>query len=129
MSLLKIYQGQALQQALKEIKSPVEVIYWAIDRPEPDTLSALSDLMALTKYLFVTIKAADSNAPADRVVVRSNRGRELVFVGAPLGLELAALVSAIIVTGREDSGLSPETRHSLVHLHTPVELEIFTTPT
>jgi alkyl hydroperoxide reductase subunit AhpF len=129
MSLLKIYQGQRLQQALKEIRSPVEVLYLATDQPEPDTLSALSDLMALTEFLSVTTKPADANAPADRVIVRSNRGRELVFVGAPIGLELAALVSAIIVTGREDSGLRPETRQALAQLRPPVELEVFTTPT
>lgn len=129
MSLLKIYQGQALQQALQEIKSPVEVIYLAIDQPEPDTLSALSDLAALTKYLTVTTKPAGFNAPADRVIVCSSSGRELVFVGAPLGLELAALVSAIIVSGREGSGLLPQTQQALVHLRTPIHLEVFTTPT
>jgi alkyl hydroperoxide reductase subunit AhpF len=129
MSILKIYQGQALQQALAEIVSPVEVIYFAIDQPEPDTVAALADLMALTAYLSVTTTPAGPNAPADRVIVRSQAGRELVFVGAPLGLELAALVSAIIVAGRGDSGLLPETRQALARLQTPVHLEVFTTPT
>ncbi|MBE7473618.1 MAG: hypothetical protein DPW09_06665 [Anaerolineae bacterium] len=129
MSILKIYRGQALRQALKEIKSPVEVIYFALEQPEPDTLAALSELMALTGYLSVTTQAAAANVPADRLVVRSHSGRELVFVGAPLGLELAALVSAIIVSGRGDSGLLPQTRQALAQLHTPLKLEIFTTPT
>lgn len=129
MSILKIYRGQALRQALKEIKQPVEVIYFALEQPEPDTLAALSELMALTGYLSVTTQAAEANSPADRLVVRSHSGRELVFVGATLGLELAALVSAIIVSGRGDSGLLPETRQALAQLHTPLKLEIFTTPT
>jgi alkyl hydroperoxide reductase subunit AhpF len=129
MSILKIYQGQALQQALAEIVAPVEVIYSAIDQPEPDTVAALADLMALTAYLSVTTQPAGPNASADRVIVRSQAGRELVFIGAPLGLELAALVSAIIVAGRGDSGLLPETRQALAQLQAPVHLEVFTTPT
>jgi|GEM_PF-3178072 len=129
MSILKIYRGQALRQALKAIKQPVEVIYFALEQPEPDTLAALSELMALTKHLSVTTQAAEANAPADRLVVRSHSGRELIFVGAPMGLELAALVSAIIVSGRGDSGLLPETRQALAQLNTPLKLEIFTTPT
>jgi alkyl hydroperoxide reductase subunit AhpF len=129
MSILKIYRGQALRQALKEIKQPVAAIYFALEQPEADTLAALSELMALTQHLSVTTQPAESHAPADRLVVRSHSGRELVFVGAPLGLELAALVSAIIVSGRGDSGLLPETRQALAQLHTPLKLEIFTTPT
>jgi hypothetical protein len=62
-------------------------------------------------------------------MVRSQARRELVFVGAPLGLELAALVSAIIVAGRGDSGLLPKTRQALACLQVPVHLEVFTTPT
>lgn len=129
MSILKIYQGQALQQALQEITSPVEVIYFAVDQPEPDTLTALSDLRALAPHLVVTTTPAGPIAPADRVIVRSRAGRELVFVGAPIGLELAALVSAIIVAGRDDSGLLPKTRQALAHLPAPLHLEVFTTPT
>jgi alkyl hydroperoxide reductase subunit AhpF len=129
MSILKIYQGQALRRALQEIISPVEVIYFAVDEPEPDTLVALSDLMAVTAHLSMTTRPAGPDTPADRVVVRSQAGRELVFIGAPLGLELAALVSAIIVAGRGDSGLQPETRQALARLQSPVYLEVFTTPT
>ncbi|MCL4301399.1 MAG: hypothetical protein KJ077_37205 [Anaerolineae bacterium] len=129
MSILKIYQGAALQQALAEIVAPVEVIYFAVDQPEPDTLAALADLMALTAQLSVTTQPAGLTVPADRVVVRSQAGRELVFVGAPLGLELAALVSAIIVAGRGDSGLLPATRQALARLQSLVHLEVFTTPT
>lgn len=129
MSILKIYQGQALRQALAEIVAPVEVIYFAVDQPEPDTLGALSDLRALTAHLSVTTQPAGPTALADRVMVRSQAGCELVFIGAPLGLELAALVSAIIVAGRGDSGLLPATRQALARLQTPVHLEVFTTPT
>ena len=128
MPILKIYQGQALQAALAEITSPVQVTYTALDQPEPDTMAALADLKALTPYLSVRVDQ-DSSVEADRLVVRAEAGRELVFVGAPIGMELAALVAAIVVAGRRQSGLAPETRQALVNLPTPVHLEVFTTPT
>jgi alkyl hydroperoxide reductase subunit AhpF len=128
MPILKIYQGQALQTTLAEITAPVQVIYTALDQPELDTMAALADLKALTPYLSVRV-SQDSNVEADQLVVRAEAGRELVFVGAPIGMELAALVAAIVVAGRGQSGLAAETRQALVNLPTPVHLEVFTTPT
>jgi alkyl hydroperoxide reductase subunit AhpF len=127
MSILKIYHGQALQMTLDEIIFPVEVRYLAIAQPEPDTLAALGDLMTLTPHLSVATQQQQVGE-ADQVVVRSERGRELIFVGAPLGTELASLVSAIVVAGRGDSGLSRQTKQALADLSEPVYVEVFTTP-
>lgn len=129
MALLKIYGGQALQATLNEIVFPVLVTYLALDTPEPDTLAALEDLRALTPHLSVATAPADPEAPADRVTVQGSQGPALAFMGAPVGTELAALVSAIVVAGRGTSGLAPATRHALAGLSHPVRLEIFTTPT
>lgn len=128
MSILRIYRGQALQNALSEIVAPIEVTYSAIDTPEADTLNALDELAALTPYLSVTTHGEQAGA-ADRVVVRGLRGGEMVFAGAPIGTELAALVSAIVVAGRGDSGLSVQSRQVLANLSSPVHLQVFTTPT
>ncbi len=128
MSLLKIYQGQALQQALAEIVQPVQVTYVAFDQPEPDTLQALADLIQLTPYLSIDTRP-EPTAKADRIIVQGGSSSEMVFVGAPLGTELPALVSAIVVAGRGDSGLASQTRQTLTNLRRPVHLEVFTTPT
>jgi alkyl hydroperoxide reductase subunit AhpF len=128
MSILKIYQSQALRQALAEVVAPVRVLYASIDQPEPDLLKALTDLQALTPYLTVEINQ-EATARVDRLVVQAENGRELIFVGAPLGTELAALVSAFIVAGRGQSGLKLKTRQALAELVIPVHLEVFTTPT
>lgn len=128
MPILKIYQGQALQAALAEMTAPVQVIYTALDEPEPDTMTALADLMALSPFLSVSV-SQDPGADVDRLVVQPEAGREMVFLGAPVGLELAALVAAIVVVGRGHAGLTPETQHALVNLPAPVHLEVFTTPT
>ena len=129
MALLKIYGGQALQIALNEIISPVQVTYQALEVPEPDTIAALEDLRGLTPQLFFTVAPAPPEAAADRVTVQSPSSQELVFLGPPVGTELAALVSAIVVAGRGASGLSGETQAALAALEQPVHLEVFTTPT
>lgn len=128
MSLLKIYPGQALTAALAEVTIPVRAIYTAVDQPEPDTMQALADLMSLTPCLSLEVQH-QPDAPADRLVIQSVDDRELAFLGPPLGLELTALVSAIITAGRGDSGLSPATRRGLARLSGPVRVQVFTTPT
>ena len=128
MSILRIYQGYALQAALAEIVRPVQVNYIALDQPESATVQALADLMKLTPYLSVNIQP-ELTAEADRVIIQDQDGHKLVFVGPPVGTELAALVSAVIVTGRGRSGLSWPTRQSLANLHSPIHLAVFTTPT
>ncbi|HXV99451.1 MAG TPA: hypothetical protein VEC93_13590 [Anaerolineae bacterium] len=128
MPILKIYQGRALQATLAEITSPVQVIYTVLDQPEPDTSAALADLKALIPYLSVNI-TENSSLEADRLVVQAEDGRALNFVGAPVGMELAALVAAIVIAGRGHSGLAPETRQALANLPIKVHLEVLTTPT
>jgi alkyl hydroperoxide reductase subunit AhpF len=128
VSILRIYRGQALKNALSEIVAPVEVTYSAIDTPEADTLEALAELAELTPYLSVSTHDGQAGE-ADQVVVRGQQGGEMVFAGAPIGTELAALVSAIVVAGRGESGLSAATRARLAGLPGPVHLQVCTTPT
>ncbi len=128
MSLLKIYNGQALREMLAEITGPVTVTYRAVETPEVDTLTALHDLMGLTPHLSLALEA-DEPGEADRVTVRGRQGGAMVFAGAPLGTELVALISAVVVAGRGYSGLSARTRQALVELARPVALQVFTTPT
>lgn len=128
MTLLKIYQGRALQTALSEVVKPVQISYQALDQPEPDTLEALAELDKLTPYLLLDIHQTPAEA-ADRVIVQGEQGGQLVFVGPPVGTELAALVSAIIIAGRGKSGLTAATRQALAGLQTRVQLVVFTTPT
>ena len=128
MSILKIYQGQILQAALSEIVSPVHINYAAVDQPEPDLLAALTDLQALVSDMAVEI-TPEAALEADQLTVRGEHGPKLIFIGAPLGTELAALVSAVIVAGRGQSGLTPETKKILAGLSAAAHLQVFTTPT
>lgn len=128
MSILKIYGGRALHVALAEMVRPVQVTYEAVDQPEPDTAQALADLMKLTPNLSVELQQQPFGQ-VDRLFVRAETGGTLVFVGPPMGAELAALISAIIVVGRGTSGLGEATRQLLTVLPRPLHLVVFTTPT
>jgi alkyl hydroperoxide reductase subunit AhpF len=127
MSILKIYGGRAVQTALAEVVKPVLIIYLALDQPAPDTLEALADLTALTPYATVNVQQEPAGE-VDQVVIRAENGRELRFVGPPLGTEIAAMVSAVVVAGRGYAGLSATTRAEVTRLTSPVHMLIFTTP-
>lgn len=128
MSILKIYGGRALHAVLAEMVRPVRVTYLVVDQPEPDTQQALADLMKLTANLSVELQPQPFGQ-VDRLLVQAETGRELVFIGPPVGTELAALVSAIIVVGRGSSGLAEATRQLLAALPRPLHLSVFTAPT
>lgn len=128
MSLLKLYQGRALQTALAQIVRPVRVTYGVVDQPEPDTVQALADLVRLAPRVKVETVPEPDRA-ADRIIVQSIEGCRLLFTGAPVGTELAALVSAVIISGRGDSGLAESTRAALARLQSPVYVAVFTGPT
>ncbi len=128
MTILRIYEGQALRATLNQITAPVQITYFALDQPELDTMTAVSDLAALTPYLSYRVEAAPT-AIADRVVVQGGQGGTLTFIGAPIGTELAALVAAIVVTGRGQSGLMALTQQQLSGLNKNVRIEVFTSPT
>jgi hypothetical protein len=129
MSILRIYQGRALEAVLAEINGPVTVTYLGLEAPEPETMAALAELQKLTPYLAVQRSPAGPEAEADQVMVQGQAGLALVFIGPPIGTELASLVSAIVVAGRGDSGLRAETRQVLAALAGPIHLEVFTSPT
>jgi alkyl hydroperoxide reductase subunit AhpF len=127
MSILKIYGGQAMQTALAEIVKPVQVIYLTLDQPAPDTIQALADLSALAPYVSIDVQQEPA-AEVDQVIIRAENGRELRFVGPPLGTEIAAMVSVVVVAGRGYSGLSTTTRAALTSLTSPKLVQIFSTP-
>jgi hypothetical protein len=128
MSILKIQGGSAVRAALAEVVKPVRLTYLALDRPEPDTIEALTTLQALTPYLTVDVQQEPAGE-VDRIIVGKKNRPQLIFVGPPVGTELAALVSAVIVAGRDYSGLSATTQKTLARVNSPVHLQIFTTPT
>ncbi len=129
MTIIKLYDSPALQATIKQIIRPVWVTYHAVDEAEPSTLQILRDVQSYTPHLQVDVQTAAADV-ADRLVIWGDTPQPaLTFIGAPVGTEVAALLSAIVVVGRGDSGLTAATRRQLAELTRPVQVEIFTTPT
>lgn len=112
---------------LAEIVKPVQVIYLALDQPAADTVEALADLTALTPHVTFEVQQA-TTGEVDQVIIRAENGPALRFVGPPLGTEIAAMVSAVVVAGRGYAGLSAATQAVLARLTGPMHMQVFTTP-
>jgi alkyl hydroperoxide reductase subunit AhpF len=128
MSSLKLYHGPALQALLGEINRPVHLHYHAWAEPETTVLEALQTVQDLSPLFQVHLQPY-ADTFLDRVTIQADSGPALHFLGAPLGTELAALVSAIVVVGRGQAGLETKTEAALQKLTQSVQLEVFTSPT
>ncbi len=67
--------------------------------------------------------------PAVAVLGPNGEDRRIRFFGMPAGYEFASLMEAIDMMAKGDSGLSPESRKKLKDLSSPVNLQVFVTPT
>ncbi len=98
-------------------------------------LAALSaGKLAVDVYDLVKDKGkADSlgidKIPAIAVLGAGGTDRRIRFFGIPAGYEFASLLEAIDMMSKGDSGLSPASREKLKGLKTPVNLQVFVTPT
>lgn len=127
MALLKLIDGTPLRRVLAEITHPVTLRLASAGAPEPELLAALHDLRRLCPLVAVSTVPAEQ--PPDTLTVASDDGRELRFVGPPLGTELAALVSAVVVAGRQNANLPSKIKQGLAELNRPLHIDVFTTPT
>ena len=67
--------------------------------------------------------------PAVAVLGPGKEDYGIRFFGIPAGYEFASLLETIEMVGRGDSGLSPATRQKLAAITTPLDLQVFVTPT
>lgn len=128
MTLLKIIQSQALDLVLAEIIQPVTLHLTSPDSPDPELLAAITDLRRLCPLVSLC-QQTDPLLAADTLIIVGDEDRGLWFNGPPLGMELAAFVSAVVVMGRRESGLPEVIKKRLADLTQPVHLEVFSTPT
>ena len=68
-------------------------------------------------------------APAITVHAEGGHGHGIRFFGIPAGYEFASLLETLDMMARGDSGLAPATREKLKSLKTPLDLQVFVTPT
>jgi glutaredoxin-like protein len=113
----------------------IECDYCKETRELMEELAALSAGKLKTEILdFVRDKArADAlgidKIPAVAVLSAGGEDRGIRFFGIPAGYEFASLMEAIEMMSKRDSGLSPAAREKLKTLASPVNLQVFVTPT
>ena len=67
--------------------------------------------------------------PAVAVLGEKGEDHRIRFFGIPAGYEFTSLLEAIDLMSKGDSGLSPATREKLKGLSSPLNLQVFVTPT
>lgn len=95
-------------------------------------LAALSDLVSLEVYNFVTDKVVADQYGIDKIpatVVMSDRDYGVRFYGIPSGYEFTSLVEAVVDVSKGESGLSEKSLKLVRQIQDPVHIQVFITPT
>ena len=130
------------------LEHPVEVLFFGSDDPAKceycqetgqllEEITSLSDKLSLEIYDLVEDAELARQYKVDAApsfVITGKDGGQLTdygirYKGVPAGHEFTSLVNSLLIVSKRDSGLSKETREYLKTLVTPVELQVFTTPT
>jgi len=145
----KLLSDQVIAQindAFAELKEPVQVIYFgskenceycAETQQLLEEVTALHDKLELKVYDIrehqeMAKQFSVSEAPA--VIIAARQGEEvqdlgIQFLGIPSGHEFSTLIGDIVMVSKRESGLSEKTREFLRKLETPLQLQVFVTPT
>ena len=130
-----------LREALAKMRSPVRLVcFTGTAAGEAGTravrlardMASLSDRIAVEERDLGRDREAAAACRIDRapaIVVVGDRDRGIRFTGAPGGHEIMALADAILLASAGDSGLSPASRVRLARLKTPLDIQVFVTPT
>jgi alkyl hydroperoxide reductase subunit AhpF len=98
-----------------------------------DELSGLSDRLTLEEVNVVLEKERAATFGIDKipaiVVLRDGEDTRIRFFGAPAGYEFMSLVEAVILAGRDESGLTQDSRALLARVESPTTIDVFVTPT
>jgi alkyl hydroperoxide reductase subunit AhpF len=129
-----------------QLAYPVEILYFSkLDRCDSceDTYQLLEEVCSLSDKLHLSVYDLDENPElaqqfqvefAPGLVIAGLEDDKLLdfgihFSGIPSGSEFGALIQAIIMVSKRDSGLKPEIRKELNGLSNPINLKVFVTPT
>lgn len=141
LGLLRDTDVIEIRERLEELASPIKLVhftqkkdlqYGSETRQLLEELTQISSGLTLEMYDFLADKEKVAEYAIDKVpatVIRNGKDYGIRFFGLPAGYEFAALLDAIVVVSRGDSGLKPESRAKLAQLAHPLHLQVFTTPT
>ncbi len=140
-ALLSADTRQFLRTAFARMVSPVRLVLFTSAEGGDGCAAAglvvrdlisLSDRIAVEEHDLLRERDVAEACRVERaptIAVVGDRHRALRFVGAPGGYEILALADAILLASAGDSGLSPLVRARLAGLRTPLDLQVFVTPT
>jgi len=149
MALLNDSVRSQVQQMFEKIEAPVRLVMFtqgeggalecdmcADTRQLLGEIADLSDQVRLEVLDFVAdAKAAESyqvdKIPALVILPDDEQGVDygIRLFGIPAGYEFSTLIEDILMVGRREAGLSPETLADLEKLDRPVHIQVYVTPT
>ena len=143
MALLSDQDRQVVRSHLSGLAHDVRLLLFnqTIGGPETgaiakqilDELAGLNDRLTVEEVNFVLEKERAATYGVDKipaiVVLRDGEDTRMRFYGAPAGYEFMALVEAAILAGGDDSGLAAESKTLIAGVETPLNIEVFVTPT
>jgi alkyl hydroperoxide reductase subunit AhpF len=141
MAWLSERDQQILTEQFSHLENPVTLVFFtqslgcetcATTRQILDEVIALSDKLTLEELNLVldAEKAAEyrvDKVPAIALVGARDTG--IRFFGTPSGYEFMSLIDAILLASSGDSGLSEESRALVQSVTTPMQVQVFVTPT
>ena len=141
MGLLRDEDVAEIRERLQGMTQPVRLIHFTQEldlqygrevRQLLEELAQISDKLSLETYDHLIDKEKAAEYAVDKVpaiVIRNGKDYGIRFYGLPAGYEFAALLDAILLVSKGDSGLQPASREKLAQLTQPLHLQVFTTPT
>ena len=143
--LLSVHVMRQIQEAFTDLKEAVQIVYFGSKenceycsetQQLLEEVTVLSDRLELKIYDVqkdreLAARFHVTEAPA--IVIAAKNGAEVTdlgiqFLGIPSGHEFSTLISDIQMVSKRETGLSAKTREFLRNLDTPLQLQVFVTP-
>jgi glutaredoxin-like protein len=144
MAFIDEKNGKVVRERLANLAGPVtlavftqefECDYCRQTRELAEEVAALSGGKVTVKVFdLVADKARAGEMGVDKIpaiAVLGANGKDygIRFFGIPAGYEFASLLESLEIVAKGDSGLSPATREKLKAISSPLNLQVFVTPT
>jgi alkyl hydroperoxide reductase subunit AhpF len=143
MALLSEPDRQAVRGYLAGLTHRVTLLFFTQTIGGPETsqiakqilneLAGLNDQITIEDVNFILERDRAAAYGVDKIpaiaVLKDGEDTRIRFFGAPAGYEFMSLVEAIILSGGDDSGLTPASKALIAGVTAPIELEVFVTPT
>ncbi len=138
---------EQVKEFFNELDKPVKIIFFGSSQQNceycTETIGLLNEIVELHGSLSIDEYDLEKNQEIasqykiDKVpmtVIAGMNDEKIIdygirLSGIPAGHEFTTLINDLVMVSKQDSGLSPEIREKLSKLESPVNLQVFVTPT